>query len=109
MASKMASTLGRVERSWSVSSTRRMKVPPVLRAQSQLKRAVRAPPMWRYPVGDGAKRTRGLVIVVAVGKRRAGAGSRRARGRGLGRERDVDAPRGRRRRRVPAGRGARAV
>src|SRR4051812_47359047 len=37
-----------------------MNVPPILRAQSQLNSAVRAPPMWRYPVGDGANRTRGF-------------------------------------------------
>ena len=37
-----------------------MNVPPCLRAQSQLKSAVRAPPMCRYPVGEGANRTRGL-------------------------------------------------
>src|SRR5690606_4405076 len=37
---------------------RRTNVPPVLRAHSQLKSAVRTPPMWRYPVGEGAKRTR---------------------------------------------------
>jgi len=35
-----------------------MNVPPVWRAKSQLKSAVRAPPMWRCPVGEGAKRTR---------------------------------------------------
>src|SRR5262249_3021920 len=29
-------------------------------ANSQLNRAVRAPPTCRYPVGDGAKRTRGF-------------------------------------------------
>src|SRR5205823_13527355 len=29
------------------------------RANSQLNSAVRAPPTWRNPVGDGAKRTRG--------------------------------------------------
>src|SRR5512133_537351 len=39
---------------------RRMNVPPLRRAHSQLNSAVRAPPMWRYPVGDGANRTRGL-------------------------------------------------
>jgi ribosomal protein L32E len=37
---------------------RRRKTPAFLRAKSQLKRAVRAPPTWRYPVGLGAKRTR---------------------------------------------------
>jgi hypothetical protein len=33
-------------------------VPPRPRANSQLKSAVRAPPTCKYPVGDGAKRTR---------------------------------------------------
>src|SRR3954452_9042083 len=37
---------------------RRIIVPPACRAASQLYSAVRAPPMWRAPVGDGAKRTR---------------------------------------------------
>ena len=59
----MTCVLSGVERSWSESSMRRMKAPPVLRAHSQLKSAVRTPPMWRYPVGDGAKRRRGLAPV----------------------------------------------
>ena len=33
-------------------------VPPFCRAKSQLNRAVRALPTWRWPVGEGAKRTR---------------------------------------------------
>ena len=37
----------RVERSRSVSSTRRMNLPPWRRANAQLKSAVRAPPRWR--------------------------------------------------------------
>src|SRR5580692_2093600 len=57
----MTRTLSAVLRSWSVSSIRRTNVPPVFRAQSQLKSAVRTPPMCRYPVGDGAKRTRVLM------------------------------------------------
>src|SRR3954470_21250411 len=36
--------------------------PPDRRANSQLNNAVRAPPTCRYPVGDGAKRTRGEVM-----------------------------------------------
>src|SRR5258708_25752205 len=40
-----------------------MKVPPCLRAKSQLKSAVRAPPTWRKPVGDGAKRVLTLMVV----------------------------------------------
>ena len=35
---------------------RRMNLPPVRRAQSQLNKAVRAPPTCKYPVGDGANR-----------------------------------------------------
>jgi hypothetical protein len=45
-----------VERALSVSSILRRNLPPWWRAKSQLKRAVRAPPMWRNPVGEGAKR-----------------------------------------------------
>src|SRR5919201_4227114 len=37
---------------------RRTNTPFFFRAHSQLKSAVRAPPMCRYPVGEGAKRTR---------------------------------------------------
>ncbi len=47
-----------VERSASVSSMRRMNVPPVPRASSQLKRAVRTFPMCNCPVGLGANLTR---------------------------------------------------
>eukprot|EP00955_Chlamydomonas_euryale_P109981 365971-Chlamydomonas_euryale.AAC.3 len=36
----------------------RMNFPPFFFAYSQLKSAVRAPPTCRFPVGDGAKRTR---------------------------------------------------
>src|SRR6266478_4167570 len=49
-----------VLRSTSVSSTRRIMVPLLWRAYSQLKMKVRALPTWRNPVGEGAKRTRGL-------------------------------------------------
>src|SRR5687767_4041295 len=52
-----------VERERSVSSMRRMKVPPCRRANSQLKSAVRAPPTWRCPVGLGAKRTRTALVI----------------------------------------------
>src|SRR5579871_178446 len=48
-------------RSTSVSSIRRMKVPLCCRAKSQLKRAVRALPTCKKPVGEGAKRTRGAL------------------------------------------------
>ena len=46
------------ERSLSVSSMRKISLPPYLRAKSQLKSAVRALPMCIDPVGLGAKRTR---------------------------------------------------
>jgi hypothetical protein len=48
----------RVLRSTSVSSMRRIIVPRFRRAYSQLKMKVRALPMCRKPVGEGAKRTR---------------------------------------------------
>src|SRR5262245_16514613 len=54
----MPSTISSEERSASVSSMRRTNTPPAPRASRQLKSAVRAPPTCRYPVGDGAKRTR---------------------------------------------------
>src|ERR1700741_3377567 len=57
-ASRICSTFSGVERSRSVSSIRSTSVPPWPRASSQLYSAVRAPPMWSAPVGDGAKRTR---------------------------------------------------
>src|SRR5262245_59210954 len=58
MPSRIARTAWGVERSRSVSSMRRTKTPFSFRAKRKLKRAVRAPPMWRYPVGEGANRTR---------------------------------------------------
>src|ERR1700757_1975526 len=58
--SKMEFTEASVLRSTSVSSRRRIMVPPVLRAYNQLKINVRALPTWRNPVGEGAKRTRDL-------------------------------------------------
>ena len=45
MASKIVCMEASVERSLSVSSILRTNLPPILRAKSQLKRAVRAPPM----------------------------------------------------------------
>lgn len=38
----------------SVSSMRRSHLPPHLRARRWLNSAVRSPPRWRYPVGEGA-------------------------------------------------------
>ena len=60
--SRMPATISSDERSASVSSMRRMNVPPWCRAKSQLNSAVRAPPTCRYPVGEGANRTRGRSI-----------------------------------------------
>ena len=51
------SSLSRVERAKSVSSIRNTNVPFSLRANNQLNKAERAPPMWNGPVGLGAKRT----------------------------------------------------
>ena len=54
----MARSDSRVDRSVSVSSIRRMKLPLPCRASNQLNKAVRALPTWRWPVGDGANLTR---------------------------------------------------
>ena len=63
MARRMICVFSSVERVGSVSSMRRMKVPWLARAKAQLKIAVRAPPTWSLPVGEGAKRTRtGFVV-----------------------------------------------
>src|SRR6187431_2412840 len=59
--SRIPATMSSDDRSVSVSSIRRINVPPYRRANNQLNNAVRAPPTWRYPVGDGAKRTRGVI------------------------------------------------
>src|ERR1700722_14216876 len=56
MPSKIACTASGVERSRSVSSIRSRNVPPVWRAYSQLKSAVRAVPMCIIPGGEGAIR-----------------------------------------------------
>src|SRR5439155_15993447 len=52
-----------VERCRSVSSMRSRNLPPTLRANNQLNSAERAAPMCRYPVGDGAKRTRIVMLL----------------------------------------------
>src|SRR3954449_6070850 len=57
-ASRICWTFSGVERSRSVSSMRSMNTPPSWRAASQLNSAVRALPMCRAPVGQGAKRAR---------------------------------------------------
>src|SRR6266852_1353151 len=58
--SKMELTEASVLRPTSVSSRRRIMVPPLWRAYNQLKIKVRALPTCKKPVGDGANRTRGL-------------------------------------------------
>jgi hypothetical protein len=52
----MASIAALVDRTLSVSSIRSRNLPPWWRAKSQLNSAVRAPPMCRNPVGEGANR-----------------------------------------------------
>src|ERR1051326_4211814 len=54
----MAAMASSVFRLVSVSSMRSTNFPSWCRANSQLNSAVRAPPMCRKPVGEGAKRTR---------------------------------------------------
>jgi len=56
--SRIPSTSSGRFRSTSLSSTRRIIVPPCRRAKNQLNSAVRAPPTCKYPVGEGANRTR---------------------------------------------------
>src|SRR4051794_29194220 len=56
MPSRIASIASLVDRALSVSSIRNRNLPPWWRANSQLNKAVRAPPMCKYPVGEGAKR-----------------------------------------------------
>src|SRR5438067_4000474 len=58
----IAATASGVDRTRSVSSMRSRNLPPWCRANSQLKSAVRAPPMCRNPVGEGAKRTTTLIL-----------------------------------------------
>ena len=70
-----------VERATSVSSMRRMNVPPMWRACNQLNSAVRMLPMCRKPVGAGEKRKRisgsawTLMTAGASRSRPAGSGS----------------------------------
>ena len=69
--SRITRTASSVERSRSVSSTRRMNLPCMRRAYSQLNSAVRTPPMCSRPVGLGAKR----VTTVMAGARTAVGGA----------------------------------
>src|SRR5947209_18756958 len=59
--SMIAETASGVDLTRSVSSMRNRNLPPWCRANSQLKSAVRAPPICRNPVGEGAKRTTTLI------------------------------------------------
>ena len=54
----IAASKASVDRSRSVSSIRMTNWPLEWRASSQLKKAIQAPPTWRYPVGLGAYRVR---------------------------------------------------
>src|ERR1700704_2984886 len=73
--SRIAAMAGSVERSRSVSSIRSSILPPRPRAYSQLNSAVRAPPIWRKPVGEGAKRvTMESVITGRVGRPKEAGG-----------------------------------
>ena len=57
-ARDIARVLASVPRALSVSSTRRRNWPPYFLTKSQLNKAVRAPPTWRKPVGEGANLSR---------------------------------------------------
>ena len=80
MARRMPSVCSGRLRAVSVSSMRRTNVPPCWRANSQLNRAVRAVPTWKYPVGEGAMRTRGPVTPSGypAAARRVSSGADRA-------------------------------
>src|SRR5665647_39077 len=62
MLSRITSTEACVERSRSVSSIRKIKSPPIARANAHGYRAERMLPRWMKPVGDGANRVRTLLI-----------------------------------------------
>src|SRR5258705_12616401 len=66
--SRIASIAVLVERSRSVSSIRSNILPPRLRAYRQLNSAVGAPPIWRKPVGEGAKRVTTVSDILEVGQ-----------------------------------------
>src|SRR3954449_158827 len=66
--SRIASIAALVERSRSVSSIRNSILPPRPRAYNQLNSAVRAPPIWRNPVGEGAKRVTTVSDILEVGQ-----------------------------------------
>src|SRR5215467_6319492 len=59
----IAATASAVDRARSVSSMRSRNLPPWWRAKSQLDSAVRALPICRNPVGEGAKRTTTVIAL----------------------------------------------
>src|SRR3954467_5249349 len=65
MPSMMTSTASCGERSVSVSSMRRMKVPPCERANAHGYSAERMLPRWMKPVGDGANRVRTFTVRIS--------------------------------------------
>src|SRR6218665_3455946 len=67
MLSRITSSAAWLERCWSVASMRRMKSPPMARANAQGESAERMFPRWMKPVGDGAKRVRTRAVPEAVG------------------------------------------
>src|SRR5512133_882252 len=75
MLSRITSTAACDERSRSVSSMRRMKVPFCERAKAHGYSAERMLPRWMKPVGEGAKRVR-----TVMGSGVLGVGQREARG-----------------------------
>src|SRR5690349_14537640 len=62
MASWMTSVYRGSDSAWLVSSMRRMNLPAVALAASQLWYAVRAVPRWKNPLGEGAMRVTWPVI-----------------------------------------------
>src|SRR5215831_1696373 len=68
----MASIASLVDRSRSVSSIRSSILPPCFFANSQLNSAVRAPPIWRKPVGEGANRVTTVSDILKVGEHAVG-------------------------------------
>src|SRR5260370_32249504 len=97
--SKMELTEASVLRPTSVSSRRRIMVPPLWRAYSQLKMNVRALPTCRNPVGEGAKRTRGPIADFCCMAAEIDDGLIRESLRWYGREKSTVKPAGTRRHR----------
>src|SRR3954454_7135225 len=66
-SSRIAWSNSAVDRSRSVSSMRRMNLPPFFRANKKLCSAVRILPTCSRPVGDGAKRVTTLTVLRSSG------------------------------------------